>query len=161
MTSYTAYDQNWFYDPQYLRGIGPQQEGYGYPMQIDQTGMVSAQAAPYPPMPSGAQIPVQPGIPVTPGTLPMEQSYIENILRLNLGKKATIYMTFEGNREWNAKIFTGILEAAGRDHIIISDQDTGKRYLLLMVNLDYITFDEQLNYSYPFQSGFGQGASAR
>lgn len=88
MTSYTAYDQNWFYDPQYLRGIGPQQEGYGYPMQIDQTGMVSAQAAPYPPMPSGAQIPVQPGIPVTPGTLPMEQSYIENILRLNLGKKS-------------------------------------------------------------------------
>lgn len=92
------------------------------------------------------------GVPVAPGTLPMEQSYIENILRLNLGKHATIYMTFEGNREWNAKIFSGILEAAGRDHIIISDPDTGKRYLLLMVNLDYITFDEELNYNLPFGS---------
>src|SRR5687768_8931075 len=49
-----------------------------------------------------------------------EESYIENILRMNLGKTATIYMTFENNSEWNAKIFKGVLEAAGRDHIIIS-----------------------------------------
>lgn len=82
----------------------------------------------------------------TPGQLPLEQSFIENILRLNLGKIATIYMTFENNSEWNAKIFRGRLEAAGRDHIIISDPRTGMRYLLLMVNLDYITFDEELQY---------------
>ena len=75
--------------------------------------------------------------------------FIENILRLNLGKMATIYMTFENNREWNAKVFRGRLEAAGRDHIIISEPGTGKRYLLLMVYLDYITFDEPLNYQYP------------
>ncbi|WP_420826814.1 spore coat protein GerQ [Chengkuizengella sediminis] len=81
-----------------------------------------------------------------PGQLPMEVSYIENILRLNLGKEAMIYMTYENNSEWNAKVFKGVLEAAGRDHIVISDRDTGKRYLLLMVNLDYITFDEELNY---------------
>ncbi|WP_199620577.1 spore coat protein GerQ [Paenibacillus alkalitolerans] len=79
-----------------------------------------------------------------------EESYIENILRLNLGKMATIYMTFENNPQWNAKVFKGRLEAAGRDHIIISDPQTGMRYLLLMVNLDYITFDEPLNYQYPF-----------
>jgi spore germination protein Q len=82
----------------------------------------------------------------TPGQLPLEESFIENILRLNLGKVATIYMTYENNSEWNAKIFKGVLEAAGRDHIIISDPRTGMRFLLLMVNLDYITFDEELNY---------------
>ncbi|PZE21518.1 spore coat protein GerQ [Paenibacillus xerothermodurans] len=82
--------------------------------------------------------------------LPLEQSYIENILRLNLGKMATIYMTFENNAEWNAKIFRGQLEAAGRDHIIISDPANGMRYLLLMVNLDYVTFEEPLNYFYPY-----------
>ena len=80
----------------------------------------------------------------------IEESYIENILRLNRGKLATIYMTFENNSQWNAKIFKGIIENAGRDHIIISDPQTGMRYLLQMVNLDYITFDEPLNYSYPF-----------
>lgn len=88
---------------------------------------------------------VERGIEV-PGLLPTEQSYIENILRLNLGKTGTFYMTYEGNKEWNAKIFTGIVEAAGRDHIIISNPDTGQRTLLLMVNLDYVTFDEELNY---------------
>ncbi|WP_096272810.1 spore coat protein GerQ [Paucisalibacillus globulus] len=93
-----------------------------------------------------------------PGMLPAEQSYIENILRLNRGKVATVYMTFENNAEWNAKIFRGVIEAAGRDHIILSDPQTGKRYLLLMVYLDYVTFDEELNYEYPFGSN-GQMAT--
>ncbi|WP_335871419.1 spore coat protein GerQ [Bacillus sp. 2205SS5-2] len=81
-----------------------------------------------------------------PGQLPVEESYIENILRLNKGKVATIYMTFENNKEWNAKVFKGIIETAGRDHIIISDPQTGKRYLLPMIYLDYITFDEEIDY---------------
>lgn len=86
----------------------------------------------------------------TPEMLPMEQSYIENILRLNKGKKATVYMTFENNKEWNAQVFKGIIEAAGRDHIILSDTKTNKRYLLLMVYLDYITFDGEIEYTYPY-----------
>jgi len=96
-----------------------------------------------------------------PGLLPAEESFIENILRLNLGKMATLYMTYENNSEWNAKIFKGKLEAAGRDHIIISDPATGMRYLLLMVNLDYITFDEELNYSYPFANRSGSLTAPR
>jgi spore coat protein GerQ len=103
-----------------------------------------------PSVPSGA------GITPTGGsivTVPQEESYVENILRLNRGKRATVYMTFENNSQWNAKVFRGIIEAAGRDHIILSDPATGTRYLLLMVNLDYITFDEPINYEYPFQGG--------
>lgn len=85
--------------------------------------------------------------------LPMQQSYIENILRLNKGKEATVYMTFEGSK---SQTFKGIVEAAGRDHIILSDPTTGKRYLLLMVYLDYVTFDEEINYEYPHdQAGSG------
>jgi len=87
-----------------------------------------------------------------PGGLPVEESYIENILRLNVGKVATLYMTYENNSEWNAKIFKGVVEAAGRDHIIISDPQTGMRHLLLMVNLDYATFDEELQYTYPIRT---------
>lgn len=80
------------------------------------------------------------------GMLPLQQSYIENILRLNRGKLATFYMTFENNAEWNAKIFTGIIEAAGRDHIILSEPETGRRVLLLMIYLDYVVFNEEINY---------------
>jgi spore germination protein Q len=102
--------------------------------------------------------PVTNGVPITPSgtTLPnlptQEESYVENILRMNIGKVGTFYMTFENNSEWNAKIFKGVVEASGRDHIIISDPVTGKRYLLLMLNLDYVTFDEPINYSLPFGS---------
>ena len=97
-----------------------------------------------------AGVPIAPGAPTTTGAFVPEESYVENILRMNLGKVATLYMTYENNSEWNAKIFKGVLEAAGRDHIIISDPATGKRYLLLTLNLNYITFDEPLNYTLPF-----------
>lgn len=79
-----------------------------------------------------------------------EQSYIENILRLNLGKNVSVYMNFE-NSQWGSKIFKGTLEAAGKDHIIISDPTNGTRYILLSIYLDYVTFDEEINYYYPYQ----------
>jgi len=127
--------------------------GYSYPAYP-----VPTMGANKPPVSSGTGFPpaggLQTGVNV-PSQLPMEQSYIENILRLNLGKMATLYMTYENNSQWNAKIFKGKLEAAGRDHIIISDPATGMRYLLLMVNLDYITFDEELQYMYPYTGGVG------
>ncbi|KPH71700.1 MULTISPECIES: spore coat protein GerQ [Bacillaceae] len=91
-----------------------------------------------------------------PGMLPIEQSYVENILRLNKGKLVKVYMTFENNPSWNAKVFTGVIEAAGRDHLILSEPNTGKRYLLLMVYLDYVEFDEEINYQYPFGGSSGQ-----
>ncbi|MBY7144774.1 spore coat protein GerQ [Virgibacillus sp. NKC19-3] len=92
------------------------------------------------------------------GMLPMQESYIENILRLNRGEHATVYMTFESNDQWNAQVFKGIIEAAGRDHIILSEPQTGKRYLLLMVYLDYVVFDDEINYAYPY-GGNGQLAN--
>ena len=78
-------------------------------------------------------------------------SYIENILRLNLGKMVSVYMNFE-NSQWGSKIFKGKLEAAGKDHIILSDPTTNMRYLLLTIYLNYITFDEEINYYYPYQN---------
>jgi len=90
------------------------------------------------------------GGPDIPGMLPTEESYIENILRLNKGKLVTVYATFENNNQWNAKIFKGIIEAAGRDHLILSDPQTGKRILLPMVYLDYVVFDEEIEYEYPY-----------
>ncbi|MDB4868588.1 MAG: gerQ [Cohnella sp.] len=127
--------------------------GGGYPGYMTGVGGASTMipgVAP-PPVPSGAHM-LPDGTPLPPS---QEESYVENILRMNLGKVATIYMTFENNSQWNAKIFKGALEAAGRDHIIISDPTTGRRYLLLTVNLDYITFDEPLTYTLPFGSTGG------
>lgn len=122
----------------------PPQQAYQQPPQMPPsmpmgTGGVG-------PQPSAAGVQV-------PGMLPIEQSYIENILRLNKGKLVTLYATFENNKEWNAKVFKGIIEAAGRDHVILSDPQTGMRYLIPMVTVDYITFDEPIEYDYPYGGG--------
>ncbi|MGD7043857.1 spore coat protein GerQ [Jeotgalibacillus proteolyticus] len=76
----------------------------------------------------------------------IEESFIENILRFNKGKIGTFYYTYQGNSKWNAMIYRGRVETAGRDHIIISDPESGKRYLLLMANLDWVEFEERINY---------------
>ncbi len=82
-------------------------------------------------------------------TLPLEQSYVENILRLNRGKTATIYMNFE-NSQWGSKVFKGEITAAGKDHIILKDSQTGITYLLLTIYLSYVAFDSDIDYEYPF-----------
>ena len=82
--------------------------------------------------------------------LPMEQSYIENILRLNKGKKARVHMTFPDSTEWRDLEFNGIIEQSGRDHIILSEPNTGVWQLLFMIYVDYISFDEPINYSPEF-----------
>ena len=75
-----------------------------------------------------------------------EQSYIENIIRLNKGKIGRFYMTFPDSLEWRDRVFSGIIEQSGKDHIIISEPTTGKWYLLLLIYLDYVEFDEKINY---------------
>jgi len=76
--------------------------------------------------------------------------YIDNLLRLNRGKLARIRMTFNsGGNSSETKMFTGIIETAARDHIVLSDPQTGGRFLLLTIYLDYIEFPEEINYYYP------------
>lgn len=77
--------------------------------------------------------------------LPMEQSYIENILRLNKGSHAKAYISFPDSVNWKDKIFDGIIEQAGRDHLVMSLTD-GKWVLVPMIYLDYVEFDEKIIY---------------
>lgn len=85
-----------------------------------------------------------------PMALSAEQSYIENILRLNKGKQVRVHMTFPDSNEFRDREFKGIIEQSGRDHIILSDPTTGTWELLLMIYVDFISFDEPINYSEEF-----------
>ncbi|ASA21757.1 spore coat protein GerQ [Paenibacillus donghaensis] len=124
-----------------MPAIQPMQGMQGMPAMTGMQGMPPQVSSGSPMTPTGAVIPT---------TTPVfEQSYIENIFRLNLGKVGTFYYTYENNKDWNAKVYKGVLEAAGRDHIIISDPVTGQRTVLLMIYFDYATFDEPLLYQYP------------
>lgn len=96
---------------------------------------------PQPPFPTFPQENLQ-----NPNQIYNEQSYIENILRLNKGKIATVYMSFEGS-QWGSKIFRGEIKEAGRDHIILHDVQNKINYLLLTIYLSYITFDDTIDYN--------------
>lgn len=73
-----------------------------------------------------------------------DNDYIDNVLQRIEPIKATFYMTFTGSNEWRDMSFSGILEAAGRDHVIIHNPTTGKWYLLPNIYVDYIEFDEDI-----------------
>ena len=77
---------------------------------------------------------------------PMEQSYIENILRNNIGKRVRAFVSFPDSIEWRDKIFTGVIEHAGRDNLILTDNETGNSFLILMIYLNYVEFDEKITY---------------
>ena len=77
----------------------------------------------------------------------MEQSYIENILRNNIGKKVRVHASFSDSIEWRDRVLVGIIERAGRDNLIINDIDNGKYYLILMIYVDFVEFDEKITYA--------------
>jgi spore germination protein Q len=102
------------------------------------------------PMQQPMQMPATPpqipagGRPPTPFR---EQSFIENILRLNRGMPGVFHFSFEHAIEpgTNTLAIPGMVEAAGRDHVILSSTG-GKRYLIPMIYFDYAEFNEELNY---------------
>ena len=71
-----------------------------------------------------------------------QNPYAENILEKNVGQLATFYMSYSDSLEWRDKIFTGIIEAAGRDYALLRDPNDGKWTLLWTVYLNYVVFDE-------------------
>ena len=82
--------------------------------------------------------------------LDVEQSYIENILRLNKGQRVRAYVSYPDSLEWRDKVYNGIIEEAGKDHLILSDPNTGKWFLIRMIYLDYVEFDARINYSHAY-----------
>lgn len=79
-------------------------------------------------------------------TMSDNQLYLDGIIGLNKGKKAKFYVTIPGSSEWQDKIIEGIIEQTGKDHIIVSNPNNGEWYLILMIYLDIVVFEEPINY---------------
>lgn len=82
--------------------------------------------------------------------LTMEQSYIENILRLNKGRKVKAYVSYPDSSAWQNKIYEGIIEEAGKDHLIIYDNTNNLWYLIRIIYLNYVEFMEPIIYSHAY-----------
>ena len=82
--------------------------------------------------------------------LTMEQSYIENILRLNKGRKVKAYVSYPDSSAWQNKIYEGIIEEAWKDHLIIYDNANNLWYLIRIIYLNYVEFMEPIIYSHAY-----------
>ena len=82
--------------------------------------------------------------------LTMEQSYIENILRLKKGRKVKAYVSYPDSSAWQNKIYEGIIEEAGKDHLIIYDNANNLWYLIRIIYLNYVEFMEPIIYSHAY-----------
>ena len=82
--------------------------------------------------------------------IPQEQSYIENILRLNKGKRIKAYVSYPDSSAWQNKVYEGIIEEAGRDHLIIRDNVNNLWYLIRIIYLNYVEFMEPIVYSHSY-----------
>ena len=71
--------------------------------------------------------------------------FAEDILSKNKGKHVKIYMSFTDSKEWCDRIFEGILEAWGKDFILLKEQNSNKRYMVWNLYIDFIEFDEKIN----------------
>ena len=72
--------------------------------------------------------------------------YAENILSQNRGKKLKVYMTFSDSLEWRDRIFEGVLEAWGRDFLLLSDKKNNKWYMVWNIYIDFIEFNEEVTF---------------
>lgn len=75
-----------------------------------------------------------------------EESYIENILRLNKGQKVKVFCSFPDSSEWKDKIFEGMIEQAGKDHLVMINKDLNDWYLIPMIYLNWVEFEDKINF---------------
>lgn len=71
--------------------------------------------------------------------------YAENILALNAGKSASFYMSYNDSIEWRNRVFTGIINEAGRDYTLLKDSETGKDILLWNIYIDFVIFNDPIS----------------
>ena len=79
------------------------------------------------------------------GILDIEQSYIENVLRQNKGKKVKVYASFADSTSWRDRMFEGTIEEASRDHLIVCLLD-GRNILIPSIYMDYVEFEDKITY---------------
>lgn len=79
--------------------------------------------------------------------VPFEDSYIDSLIRNNIGKQVCIYVTFPSSNDFRDFKFNGILEQSGKDYVVLSEPSTGKWHLIPSIYINFITFDENINYS--------------
>lgn len=63
-------------------------------------------------------------------------NYVDDYLKVNIGKRANVHVSFSDSIEWRDSVFKGILETVGKDYIVINSDN--KKYIIWSIYIDYI-----------------------
>lgn len=74
-----------------------------------------------------------------------DPQYAENLFLLNHGKRVTVYFSYPDSIQWRDRVFTGTILAAGRDYLLLKN-DQGQTVLLWLVYINFATFDEEISF---------------
>ena len=69
-----------------------------------------------------------------------------DILINNIGKKVNIFANYLNSNESKNTSHSGIIENNKKDYLIISNPTSGKWYLIPHKYINYIEFEEKINY---------------
>ena len=67
---------------------------------------------------------------------PINNNYVDEYLKINIGKKIEAHVSFSDSIEWRDSVFKGFLESAGKDYIVINSDN--KKHIIWSIYLDYI-----------------------
>ncbi len=124
----------------------PMQTYMGGPLEASGGSLVPSGMSQFTPTSNKVTLGANPAANI-PGMLEIQHAYLENIIRLNKGNLATVHLTFSNHSQQPNMVVRGNIIASGRDHIILLDPETNTYYVLLMVYVDYITFNEPIQTS--------------
>ncbi|SOC34674.1 spore coat protein GerQ [Ureibacillus acetophenoni] len=123
---------------------------FQFPTQTQQTQQTQPQFQfpTQPPSQAQSQQQMNPMAAFTAAQIRGEESYIENILRLNKGKEAVFFFTVpSAEREGgNTVEVRGVVVEAGRDHAVIREFETDHYFLFPMIYFDFARFEEPITY---------------
>ena len=69
-----------------------------------------------------------------------EEEYIDTIIKKNIGKNAKFYITIPTSTNWQDKIFEGIIENVGKDHVLLLNPNTNEKYIIPLIYTAFITY---------------------
>jgi len=75
----------------------------------------------------------------------VDPQYAENLFTMNHGKRVTVYFSYPDSIQWRDRVFTGTILAAGRDYLLLKN-DQGQTILLWLVYINYATFDGEISF---------------
>ena len=63
-------------------------------------------------------------------------NYVDEYLKVNIGKRVEVHVSFSDSIEWRDSLFKGILENVGKDYIVVNYDN--KKHVIWSIYIDYI-----------------------